>query len=142
MTVLPFTTPNATGLTGRERVRANLEVAVELVDAVHRQDPADTQSALDRADLTAVALVLAGMVDEDRSVRSLLRDLPRLVEAVDGPRRRRQRPLLPHGTHAAFERHRRAGEPPCTPCITAERGYQRSRPRVRAAAATPRTAGA
>lgn len=44
--------------------------------------------------------------------------------------------LAPHGTHAAFVRHRSHGEEPCDDCRLAERVYQRQRKRsLRARAA-------
>ena len=39
----------------------------------------------------------------------------------------RRTELAPHGTHAAFNRHRNAGEEPCQPCRDGEREYQRIR---------------
>lgn len=41
------------------------------------------------------------------------------------------RGLRPHGTHAAFTRHRKAGQEPCEACWDGEREYQRSRQRAR-----------
>lgn len=41
------------------------------------------------------------------------------------------RSLRPHGTHAAFTRHRNNGETPCELCVEGERLYQRQRKRVR-----------
>lgn len=38
--------------------------------------------------------------------------------------------LRPHGTHAAFNRHRKAGTAPCAACVTAERAYNTARKRV------------
>lgn len=49
------------------------------------------------------------------------------------PRPRRAEPQ-PCGTHAAYNRHKAAGEDPCFPCALAERLYQRSRPDRRAGA--------
>lgn len=37
------------------------------------------------------------------------------------------KPLLPHGTHAAFNRHKKRGETPCATCIAGERAYQQHR---------------
>lgn len=34
---------------------------------------------------------------------------------------------LPHGTRAAYRRHRRRGELPCWPCAEASRAYDRDR---------------
>lgn len=41
--------------------------------------------------------------------------------------------LRPCGTHAAFNRHRSAGEEPCLACWTGEREYQAHRGRARRA---------
>lgn len=43
--------------------------------------------------------------------------------------------LLPCGTHAAFNRHKTAGQEPCEPCRIGERVYQRNRARERRAKA-------
>jgi hypothetical protein len=37
------------------------------------------------------------------------------------------RPPQPHGTWAAYKRHRKAGEVPCEPCAEANRRYWRER---------------
>lgn len=39
--------------------------------------------------------------------------------------------LKPHGTHAAFNRHRLRGDEPCDMCWMGERQYQRNRSRER-----------
>lgn len=39
--------------------------------------------------------------------------------------------LAPHGTRAAYVRHKRNGEQPCEPCIHAFRAYTRNRARAR-----------
>lgn len=39
--------------------------------------------------------------------------------------------LRPHGTHAAYERHRRAGEPPCDECVKSNRADCRERSQKR-----------
>ena len=57
-----------------------------------------------------------------------LEDHPRLV--VSPPR-----PEAPHGTHAAFNRHKGRGEVPCAECVVGERDYQRDRARKRRARA-------
>lgn len=114
-----------------QAVRQALPVAVELVQAVHDSDLSDVLCALDRTDTDLLCLVLAAMLDDDRSVRSLLRDLPALVSRLNGPRPRKPRNLRPCGTHAAYVRHRAAGQDPCEPCVHAERAYQRARPRDR-----------
>lgn len=39
--------------------------------------------------------------------------------------------LEPHGTHAAFDRHRKRGEDPCARCRVGERAYNTNRKRRR-----------
>lgn len=39
------------------------------------------------------------------------------------------RELQPHGTHAAYIRHKSHGTEPCPECVEGERAYQRSRKR-------------
>lgn len=38
--------------------------------------------------------------------------------------------LRPHGTHAAFARHKKRGEEPCLACVRAERIYNTERKRM------------
>lgn len=46
-------------------------------------------------------------------------------DRLRGPAGQTGRPVTaPHGTHAAFERHRRAGEPPCLECVEGEREHR------------------
>lgn len=122
--------------TAADRSRAALELAVEAIDAVRREDATAIQSVIDRADVPALVITLAGMLDDDRSIRSLMRDVPRYLVAL----RRTSgadplRPLAECGSHAAFNRHVSRGEEPCEPCWEQERAYQRSRSRSRRAAA-------
>lgn len=42
-------------------------------------------------------------------------------------RDRRREPTQPCGTHAAYARHKKAHEQPCSACVEAEREYQRAR---------------
>lgn len=42
-------------------------------------------------------------------------------------------PVARHGTHAAFNRHKKAGEDPCPACVAGESAYQRARSTVVAA---------
>lgn len=118
--------------TPTERAEQNLPVALELVQAVRAGDPVQVQSVFDRADADALCLVLAGLLDDSRTTRSLLRAVARLMTALDGPRLVRPiRELRPCGTHAAFVRHTTRGEPIDPLCRDAERDYQRRRPRDR-----------
>lgn len=79
---------------------------------------------LDHVDLYAVCVALAAMVDVDKSVSELL-------SWYQPTRRRHERNgrLAPHGTHAAFTRHKIRREEPCWDCVEAERAYQRNRKR-------------
>jgi hypothetical protein len=113
------------------KVRHTIDLALELADAVARNDRGDVQCAIDRADPRALCLVLAAMVDDERSIRGLLRDVPQLLRWMDSPRVRPRKPLQPCGTHAAFSRHRARGEEPDELCREAERAYQRARDRIR-----------
>lgn len=111
------------------RARQSLDMALELADAVKRNHRGDVQCVLDRADTAALCLVLAAMVDDDRSVKGLLRDIPSLLRWLGHPRATRARSLRPCGTHAAFVRHKNRGEEPDPECVEAERAYQRARSR-------------
>lgn len=51
--------------------------------------------------------------------------------AVETPVHYPTRGSMPHGTHAAFNLHRRDGEEPCDPCVYGERIYQRHAKRRR-----------
>lgn len=113
------------------RATQAIDLALELADAVKRNHRGDVQCVLDRADTAALCLVLAAMIDDERSVRGLLQDVPKLLRWLNRPRLLRERPLRPCGTHAAWERHKRRGEEPCPACTEAERAYQRARTRDR-----------
>ncbi|GAC1408744.1 MAG: hypothetical protein NVSMB60_30270 [Mycobacterium sp.] len=110
--------------TDHDRAEQALPLALELVDAVRRKDHTDVRSCVDRADIPALLIVLATLVDDERPVSDLLGWL------IKPPRRERgqRRHLKPCGTHAAYTRHKKAQEPPCALCVRAERDYQRNRP--------------
>lgn len=57
-------------MTPTDRATAARPDALHLVLAVHNQDAATVHHILQRADLVAVAVVLADMVDESRTVVS------------------------------------------------------------------------
>lgn len=79
----------------------------------------------DRNDRAAAALLLTA---SRRELVDLVVHCARLVNATDpGPTAQRRGALMPHGTHAAFNRHRNAGETPCHDCVIGERDYQRIR---------------
>lgn len=106
-----------------ERWHRALPVAVRLVDAVHLMDSRLVSRALADVDLPAVAVALAAMVDDTKTLRELLA----WTDTLDTPCE--PIPILrPCGTHAAYERHRKRGETVCAACRKAEREYQRSRP--------------
>ena len=121
---------------GEVRVDVSLPTALQLVDAVHRADRIEIADILGDADLYALAVLLAAMVDDNRTLTELLgwtNDLR--VRPIGSPRNRHASSLLqPCGTHAAFNRHRAKGEPICEACRIAERTYQRTRARDRRAA--------
>ncbi len=75
----------------------------------------------DREQLEALIVALAAMVPDDVSVDTLLawiRPKPKQPPGIT-------RQLRPHGTHAAFNLHRKHSEEPCAACWTGERLYQR-----------------
>jgi hypothetical protein len=106
--------------------------AALLVGAVHDHGPAEVDQILRRCthhDLLALSVTLAALVPCEYSVSELLAwndcqwERPPL-DVVPDPKE-----LQPHGTHAAFNRHRKAGDEPCDPCWCGERRYQRERKR-------------
>ena len=116
--------------------------ALALIGAVHENGPSDVAAILDRTsyqDLTDLAVTLAAMVPDAYSPAELLawndsRHLP--DESSAGQRQlfpTGPATLQPHGTHAAFNRHRNADEDPCQACWHGERDYQRARARRRRA---------
>lgn len=117
---------------GEIRFDVTMPVAIRLVDAVHRADRVEVARLVNDADLPALAVVLAAMVDEDKPVRELLawaEDLRvRPAGARSNAARVFPRALEPCGTHPAFVRHKAHGEDPCEACVIAERIYQRNRP--------------
>jgi hypothetical protein len=119
--------------------QANVAViaALELAVSVRDDGPAYIAQAARRVveacggDPVAALTVLAALVKVDEPVdawwqRGLdgvgQRDAPGLVG------------LAPHGTHAAFNRHRAHDETPCRECADGERAYQAERARRRRAA--------
>lgn len=108
--------------------------AQRLICAVREHGPDDVAvlvRRLTRNDLYVLAVTLAAMVPDDYSPAELLawndsRWTPRPVVVVPGVAPA-PRPLRPHGTHAAFIRHRSRKEEPCDACWHGEREYQRLR---------------
>lgn len=65
----------------------------------------------------------------DSTVQRILGD--HQMPIAQHPRRKRKvvrakKPLKPCGTNAAYQRHRRKGEYPCTPCLEAHAAEQKS----------------
>jgi hypothetical protein len=121
---------------GEIRFDVTMPTALQLVDAVHRADRLDIARIVADADLPALAVVLAAMVDEDKPVSELLAWARDLRVRPAGARKGSKAPRLlqPCGTHAAYTRHRSRGEEPCEACVIGERLYQRNRPGKRAGA--------
>lgn len=114
-----------------ERADQAVPLALELVDAVRSGRRGEVQCVIDRADVPALLVVLAAMVDDSRPVSELL---GWVREPSRRPaRQRRRQPLKPCGTHAAYVRHVDRGEPIDPLCEAEERRYQRERTRARRA---------
>lgn len=97
--------------------------AMQLAAAVHDYETLAVHDILNgatRADLHAMAVTLAAMVDIDLTPAQLL------AWNDGGLELQRPRPLRPCGTHASFVRHRNNDEEPCEPCWEGERSYQRA----------------
>lgn len=126
--------------------------AVLLAAAVHDEGPDEVTAVLaplHRQDLLELAVALAAMVPVDYTPAELLAWNDSRYRRISRPVLDRQqplfpaavvngRPLRPHGTHAAFMRHRTRREEPCESCWHGEREYQRLRARRRRST-TPRT---
>ena len=134
---------SGTPVTVTDRVELAMPAALAMVTAV-RTGPDEVGRILDTADLPALAVALAALVPDDRTVNSLLRWYhPHPTGAlvwkpastpVRAPRKRPERALKvlqPCGTHAAHARHKARHETPCDACTVAERAYQNARPRDR-----------
>lgn len=125
-------------LAEREHLAETLiPVAADLICRVHDDGPEATGALL--ASLSdeqrwALPVVLAAMVPPDRPIADLLAWTTTWVaEPGDGPalpdHAAYAAGLKPCGTHAAYVRHKKRGEPPCGRCRQAERAYQRNRNR-------------
>ena len=116
---------------GARRIEMALPTILELIGAVRDGDAQAVTRAVDLLDLPAAVVLLAAMVDDSRTPTDLLawtEDLPSARQAR--ARRRltyRGRPLIPCGSHTAFNRHWANRETPCEPCATAEIAYQAAR---------------
>jgi hypothetical protein len=122
-----------------ERADTAVRDGLELVGLVHEfgQDTiAEFLRARDRPGIEALVVALAAMVPEDRTPDQLLAWLrPRRPRAKAAPK-----PLRACGTHAAFNRHKALGEPPCDRCVLGERQYQRDQARLQRQRARERAA--
>lgn len=124
-----------------ELAAALVPVAADLVYRVHEGSRGTVGAllhSLTGEQLRALPVVLAAMVDPDRSLGELLgwvtwdehgRPLPGAPPAAPQPAAGPARAVRPCGTHTASSRHRNRGEDPCPRCRDAERAYQRARPR-------------
>lgn len=110
------------------RVSDALDASLELIDAVRANNPDSVVTALRRADLHIMAVLLAHLADDSRSATPAVRSAAQLVGWA-GPLGGSRRPTKPCGTHAAYVRHASHKETPCPPCVEAERAYQRDRKR-------------
>lgn len=120
-----------------------VQTAQMLIGAVHEQGPDDVAAILQplsRPQLLELVVALAAMVPVDYTPTELLawndaRYQVRRTEVADHQPPLfpvvlvNGRPLRPHGTHAAFVRHRSHREEPCAACWHGEREYQRGRKR-------------
>jgi hypothetical protein len=112
------------------RAAGAVPVALELVDAVRRWDRRDVEHVLKTADLTAVAVVLAAMVDDGRTVEEMLGWVAQFPVECDGWT---YAELL--DAHAQHEAHRVRGLDSPGHVREGERVYQRLRARRRRASA-------
>lgn len=117
----------------------SIYAAMRLIGAVHEHGPeevAHVLTPLTRQQLYALAVTLAATTPDDYTPVELLawndaRYEPAPVERQQTPlfAAPADRRLRPHGTHAAFVRHRNRAEEPCSACWYGEREYQRDRSR-------------
>lgn len=104
-----------------DRAEELLGVALALADDIRTDTAAAHRTVryMDRADLEALACVLAACVPVDLPMSKLAWWRLHVV-----PRRPMDPELLkPCGTRAAYVRHREHGEEPCGPCKTANSEY-------------------
>lgn len=125
--------------------------ALQLIGAVHEHGPGDVAevlTGLTRQELYALAVTLAATTPDDYTPIELLAWNDSRYQPVEAPTEQpplfaatipSTRRLRPHGTHAAFVRHRKHREEPCNACWYGEREYQRERGRRqrREASSTP-----
>ncbi len=112
-------------LAQRERALGAVPAALELVDAVRRWDRRDVQHLISQADLPALCVVLAAMVDQDSSVTGLLEWTEGQDESYDGWSRAE---VL--DAHAQWEACRVRGIEPPAEVREGQRIYDRVRRRA------------
>lgn len=117
------------GSTPKHPVDGAIPRALELVDAVRRWDRQDVRAALADADLPALCVTLAAMVDQDRPLADLLGWTEEHNDDFDGWR---WADVL--AAHAQFEAHRYRGVEPSEHVREGQRVYDRVRARDRRAA--------
>lgn len=108
-----------------------------VICAVHDVDHdeiAHIINPLTRDELIALTVVLAAAISPDARLTSALSWASPTAAADLVKHQQTARMLQPCGTHAAFNRHRAAGQEPCDDCWAAERIYQTARNRKRRAA--------
>lgn len=116
------------------RFYASIPDALALVDAVHSGDDTAVRTVLADVDPVAVAVVLAGLVDQDQTVAELLAwaghapRIPLLCNPADDATRPS---TAAHGTRARHNAGCRGDA-----CVAAEQEYQRERHQRRRQAVT------
>lgn len=131
---------NSTGVihSGDTLPAAAIGRAMRLAASVHDEGPPEVAALLrplDRAALLELAVTLAAMVPVDYSPAELLAwNDHRYANPRPAASAGEQAPLFPvvdvtgglkpHGTHAAFNRHKKRGENPCDECTFGESQYQ------------------
>ncbi len=118
-----------------DRMRTALQDALRMVAAVQFGGPAAVQRVYDTADLPALTVALAALVDPDRAPSQLLawaHSEPERARARREHKAGPPRPSLACGFpnyHASWTRHSKAGVE-CDECRQGERAYQRQRKRA------------
>lgn len=107
----------------RRLLDIGLDVAVRLREEGPDDIYRDRIARLNRGELVGLVFVLAAAVDIDRPVT----ELTAWTRDLHGDSIAPVRQLRPHGTPAAYARHRRAGETPCIPCKNANAEDKRER---------------
>lgn len=116
-------TPDPAGDLTARMVRPAGQLAWLVHGGGGQKDVTDLLESYATRELEALCVVLAAMVDPDKTTNELL------AWTEQAPTEAPARPLEPHGTHAAFNRHRSNGTQPCPTCREGERTYQRLRAR-------------